>query len=330
MKNTMEETMENTKENTMENTIVNTMEEKCRNMFVISFHCLCWMATTTVILYWVYLFSLNEDLSNVDNKLFYETKHDVFPVLSLCFKNPFSEGKLKMTGTGINATSYLKFLNGEYFSSEMKDIDYENITMDISEYLKEIYVLWRNGSRTTSMKSPSLFNKNQSFVSTFSGIWFQEMFYKCYGMEIPHAKYIQAFNLLLSNKLFQRHKNEFFHFFTLLHYPNQLLRAMGSIGVGLPHPEPNTSLDMSFFINAAEVIKRRNKSRRPCNEEWKNHDAIVLSSHTNEVGCRAPYQYPSKMIRTCSTQHEMQRARFALRADEYGTSPPCVSMDKII
>ena len=44
---------------------------------------------------WIYGYSLNEDLSKVDNIPFYESKQDVFPVLSLCFKDPFSDEKLK-------------------------------------------------------------------------------------------------------------------------------------------------------------------------------------------------------------------------------------------
>ena len=54
------------------------------------FHGVCWIATTSVVSYWIYIFSLNEDLCVVDYKKYYQEKTDHYPVLSLCFENPFS------------------------------------------------------------------------------------------------------------------------------------------------------------------------------------------------------------------------------------------------
>ena len=81
--------------------------------FVSVFHVICWTVTLAVISYWLYIFSLNEDLSIVDYKKYYQSKSDVFPVLSLCLRNPFSKKNLRMTGAGINETSYLHFLEGK-------------------------------------------------------------------------------------------------------------------------------------------------------------------------------------------------------------------------
>ena len=77
-------------------------------------------------------------------------------------------------------------------------------------------------------------------------------------------------------------------------------------------------------------IRDRNKDNPPCNQEWRNYDSAILTSHTNKVGCRAPYQYPTNIVRKCSTMHEMKKAQNTLRSDEYGKFPPCTSMDKIL
>ena len=307
------------------------MTEKHFKRFVIAFHCLCLISTATLILYWIYIFSLNEDRSKVDNIPFYQSKQDVFPVLSLCFKNPFSDNKLVMTGTGVNAKSYLKYLEGKQYAPEMKDIDYENITMDISEYIEDTYVSWRNGSSKTYTKSSFLTTQNKLFVNTFSGIWFEEMFYKCYGLQLLHDKQIESMSVLLKSTVFQNSNGRsMFNFFTLIHYPNQLLRSKRSIKLSWPKDKPNATLDMKFKINAMEVIRRRNKDNQPCNEGWRNHDAVILTSHTDKIGCRAPYQYPTNVVRKCSTMREMKNAQFTLRSDEYGKFPPCTSMDKIL
>ena len=74
--------------------------------FVLLFHVICWTATATLISYWLYNFNLNEDLSSVEFKKYYKSKSDVFPVLSLCLRNPFSKKNLRLTSAGINETSY--------------------------------------------------------------------------------------------------------------------------------------------------------------------------------------------------------------------------------
>ena len=92
------------------------------------FHALCIIAAGALIFYWIYIFSLNEDLCIVDYKKYYESKSDLFPVLSLCLRNPFDEAKLKIQNPSLNATLYLKFLEGKYFHSDLMNINYRRIT----------------------------------------------------------------------------------------------------------------------------------------------------------------------------------------------------------
>ena len=96
------------------------------------FHGACIVATCSVTVYWMYTFALNEDTSLVEYKHYYEGKDDIFPALSLCFRNPFSIRKLDIALDGLNHTSYFKFLNGEDSNPEMSAIDYDSITMNIS------------------------------------------------------------------------------------------------------------------------------------------------------------------------------------------------------
>ena len=220
------------------------------------FHGLCWVATTSVVAYWIYIFSLNDDLCVVDYKKYYEEKTDHYPVLSLCFENPFSSDKLRMVSPGINETTYLKFLRGEYFSQEMLDVDYENVTMDISEYIIKYFVWWRNG---TIEVVPSQNNK-KLFESTFSG-FLLDNFFKCYGMKIPPNKEIQQFGVLMKNEIFPNGiRPHSLSFFTLLHFPNQLLRSVRSIHFMCPKILSNNTYETVFKINKMEMIRRRNKN----------------------------------------------------------------------
>ena len=137
-------------------------------------------------------------------------------------------------------------------------------------------------------------------MTTFPGLWFQEMFYKCSGMQIPHDKRIEIFGVALSNIVYQN-RYESFDIFALLHYPNQLLRSLRSVKLSWPRGKPNATLDIRFIVNGVEVIRRRNKGNQPCDDGWRNHDDNIVSTHIDKVGCRAPYQYPKNMVRKCSS-----------------------------
>ena len=301
---------------------------KCDNI-VSLFKVICWTICVIVAFYWTYLYNLNEDLSIVDNRKFYQDPSDVFPVLSICFKNPFPEANLEKMGDEINPTTYVEYLQGNFNDSKFQSIDYQSSVLKVSEYVNEVYIKWKNGSYKSYYTEDYL---NKTFYTTYAGFgFFQERFYQCYGMDIPHEKDIQIYSILLRNKVFlSNYTPKNYDFLTFLHYPNQLLRSVGSMKYKWEERTPHASIDISFRIKDIEVIRRRNKRHLPCNEDWNNHDDSILVNHVNEIGCRPPYLFPSKLSKICLTADEMRRARFNLRSDEYGTYPPCLSMDKIM
>ena len=86
---------------------------------------------------------------------------------------------------------------------------------------------------------------------------------------------------------------------------------------------------MQFVINDVEIMKRRNKYNQPCDQKGNNFDDAVLLKYSESVGCRAPYYTTNINTKMCSTQEEMKNSRFELRYDEYGSIPPCITMEKI-
>ena len=302
---------------------------KCK-YFVYMFNAVFWVLSVAVVLYWAYQYSLDENLSIVDNKAFYQDPSDRFPVLSLCFSNPFPEANLPETnGHTLNTTNYVKFLRGQYHDDEMLKIDYKKIVMDVSDHVIEVYIKWKNGSYK-SYKAENY--PHQTFYPTYAGFGFyQERFYQCFGMNVPHEKSIQIFAVLLRNTAFlNTYTPKTYDFLTFLHYPNQILRSVGSMKYKWKERSPNASIDISFRVKDMEIIHRRNKGHAPCNEKWDDHDNKIRENHMRNAGCRPPYLFPNTPFRACSTQQEMKKSQFNLRADEYGTHPPCQSMDKIM
>ena len=231
-----------------------------------------------------------------------------------------------MTDSGINETSYLNFLDGNYFVPEMLTIDYKNIKLDIPNYVVEYWIQWRNGS------SETYYFKNDGrklFISSYDGFWFQG-FYNCYAMQVPPDEQVQIFTVLVKNNIFPSgNGRQDYDMMTLLHYPNQLLTSLKTIKYVWPIRETNDNYVMRFRIEGVEIMRHRNKGSHPCNNNWENYDDDVIVKHSNTVGCRAPYLDPSTDIAPCSTKDQMKKARLTLRTDEYGTLPPCRAMEKI-
>jgi hypothetical protein len=141
---------------------------------------------------------------------------------------------------------------------------------------------------------------------------------------------MQWFAVRINNDIFpSKIRPEKYGFFILLHYPNQLLTSTNTLRHMWPKRETNDTYEMKFTVTGTEIITRRDKSKHPCNQDWKIHDSIVQMRHSEMIGCRTPYQNLENKLRACSSRNEMKKAVFALRYDDYGYVPPCKSMEKI-
>ena len=294
------------------------------------FHGACLVATFCIVVYWLHLFSLNEDTSLVEYKRFYDRKTDIFPALSMCFNNPFSHTKLWQASAGLNHTSYFKYLNGDEMSPEIKSIDYKSIAMNISDYIISYWMEFQDGStqwHEVADGTETLFvNSYNGFAGTSAG----KRFYGCYKLQIPDDKQILYFSIQLRNNIFLDGKRPHYDFFTLLHYPNQLLSSLGSMRDNWAERLTNDTYVMKFKIDKIEAIHRRNKKTQPCHEDWVNYDERVLAEHIRRVGCRAPYQEISKEVRLCSSKSEMKKSRYVLRPDLNGMLQPCKTYQKVV
>lgn len=271
------------------------------------------------------MFSLNEDISLVEYKRYYEKKTDVFPALSLCFRNPFSLTRLEQTG--LNHTSYFNFLNGVEMSQNIQLIDYKSITMNVSANIINYWIKFHDGS--SQLYEVQDGNKS-FFVNSFNGFLWKGWFFGCYKLEIPHDMNIKHFSIQLKNNIFPDGRRPLhYSFFTLIHYPNQLLASLATLRYNWDERLTNSTYEMKFKIDNVEFIRRRNKIDQPCDDNWKDYDDTVLAKHAERIGCKAPYQVITKGVRLCSTKSEMKRSQFFLRSDLNGMLQPCKTLQKV-
>ena len=148
-----------------------------RSLFQLS----CFASLIFMTSYWFYKFVIeDEDLCLVDYKAVENADEFPLPTVSMCFENPFLDKKLKEIGPDINTTTYLKYLRGEIFDGRFSDIDYDSVTLNLSEYHIKDIVYWKNGSISSSVLKN---NVVEQLYVTFNGFW-DDRFYKCFGMEI--------------------------------------------------------------------------------------------------------------------------------------------------
>ena len=276
--------------------------------FKVFFRSCCTIIATILIIYWIHAFALNEDLCIVDYKRYYETKHDVYPSLSLCFRNFFSEIKLREKNPGLNTSMYVEFLKGEYFDSEISSINYSEVENDINEKVVEEYLSYRNGtikSQYISKHDKRIFNKS------FTGFCFG-FFHTCFTLQVPQEKEIQSYAISLKSNIFPNSSRPpSYGFMSLFHYPNQLLLSTKT-------------------VKGVEMLRRRNKRAQPCYVDWKNYDEALMNHHIDRVGCSPPYLNSKKIdAPLCNSTELLKKSKFILKTGDYELDPPCSSMEKI-
>ena len=191
----------------------------CHSRFATFFRVLCWFATLMAICYWLFIYSLNEDVCIIDNKKYYDHPSYVFPVLSLCLRNPFSTSQLQNENQDFNETEYIEFLKGDYFSSGLMEIDYHRIRLNISDYIDKYYIEWTNGTTKTYNYTE---RRIKIFHQSFAGFWQRLRFYSCFALQMPPDINITQLSVLFRNSLFPSNVRKPFDWVVLLHHPNQL------------------------------------------------------------------------------------------------------------
>ena len=298
--------------------------------FIIFNKIICVVISIILTFYWSYKYSKNEDTSLLNYKWYAESAaKDEYPVLSFCFRNPFLKDKLKEFGV-TDERKYLEFLEGKTFPSNFSSIPYDDITLQLENYLIGYYLYFVNG---TERNLTVLEGRNFVETSTSYNGFIQQRFFKCFSFKLKKIQRIRTLALRLKQDIFQNHSRAAYYFFvTLIHYPNQLLRSFGSIKRIWNDRRNNTAeYAMWFTVNGMEVTNRRNKKSSSCIENWKNYDNILLENHVTNVGCNAPYQkYINTTIPTCENREDMKLVKLGPDQDEeVGLQPPCRSVEKI-
>ena len=122
-------------------------------------------AIIMVFYWWFELIVEDDDYSLVDYKKFqYQVTDTRLPEISLCIENPFISENLEDINSTFSVENYIQFLKGEIYDEQMKDIDYDNVTVNLADYYLYSTVGWNNGSFLTYTSQNETVNKG-TYVS---------------------------------------------------------------------------------------------------------------------------------------------------------------------
>ena len=305
------------------------------------FQLVCIVAAVSTTCWCVYIYSQDHDVCLVDFKQYNEEKEYIYPSFSLIFVNPFIEEKLKEYGEGINTTTYSRFLEGDYWDERMLNISYDDVTIDMDKYflgydirLANLTLLsyrdFKNGN-TDGWKPP--------YVSHRHPKW------KAFAVDKPYHKGQRIVRIWTKIKTaifpngIRPHKTNYNSSSStfgglefILHYPGQIFRSW-NLGIGKwawPSRKNTSSKNfvMAFTRRNMDVLVRRNKHTKPCNEDWLNYDKSVLERQMKVRGCRPPY-YHSIDLPICLTKETMKEVAPPTPEDLNNHAPACRAISKL-
>ena len=295
------------------------------------FRVLCLVATIGFISFWCYEFYLDEDLTVVEYKRFDNSKSTMLPTASVCFDNPIVDKKLKQIHPDLNSSIYLKFLRGLVYSESLRNIDYENVTLQWSDYLdtNSMVLTWKNGSWIYYNTTFSTFLK-KPYMSYSGFLYFK--FAKCFAFELQdkYKNLVSSIWFPFNTEIFSDDGRNDFRF--IFHYPGQFSIAPDMTKLQWTDFKMRKKCGIVFRTTVIEVMQRRNKYRQACLINGQEYDDIIHDAYIKTVGCKPPYHQSAKDWPICSSTDDMRKFVSLnvgkLDAAKYFT-PPCTVMSSV-
>ena len=314
------------------------------------FHLNCIIITLLIIFFCVYRYNRDDDVSRVSFESFHQKADYLYPATSLCIYNPFLGQKLEGYGTGVNITTYSKFLQGKHHDSRMFGIPYDEVTLSLKDFVLQITIKLENDSLISiynSKDNKSMQNGGSSssfYVNYRSGIK------KCFSFEIPYFQQQLVWSLFIKIKAnifpsgkrpaiprFDGNNIKDGGFQTAFHYPMQFYRSYGTWKYQWESISPKelgnikcSGFYMRFHIRGIEVLTRRNKPKEPCNENWLNDDHNVTLRLSNVAGCRLFYQQTNRSnLSICSNANDIAKILTPTRDELRVTPHPCREIKRL-
>ena len=281
----------------------------------------CLFSTILLSIYSIARYNKNEDTTLVEITKFLSSDDAVYPSFSFCILPPYLDRKFEVYDDDkINSSSYEKFLAGKFWDDRFLKIEYDNVTISLSDNLIKANYKRNSGHHTDW--TPDYF------------VSFRSSKRKCFTINSPlnTDELIFHTDMKINNSIFPDGKRSIDNEIkTYLHYPGQRFTAYYSSFHEFPsrHNMSEKYL-MKYRIKHIDVTTRRNRIHRPCKKDWRNYDLHFMEQLMEKVGCRPPHWQSSSVSQICSNAIQMKHFKDQpSRHDLESFHQPCKVIDQI-
>ena len=307
------------------------------------FYCICWSLALTMTLLATLKYIRNEDVIEISYRKFDTNKADAqYPSMSLCFVDAYKQSSFNDNSNDdentINASSYSAFINGDIWDEKMLEIDYDEVTINLKEYLISTCMI------TTMSRTCQEIHKIDTVIFPSPlGVLKCFSFHHILGLNYNIDAHGMHDNVNLDEVMVSLNSSVFPNgsrpssgrFLVMFHYPYQLVRSIYTTFLDWPSRATSHYYAMQFHIKSVETLKRRLDGNDEC-YDWKNFESKTIENVMHAVGCQPPY-WKSRVghYLPCNSSTQMKKIASHYQAQLYQNSlfqkvvPPCVEMKKI-
>ena len=280
------------------------------------FHLLCVVSTLVLLWMCAWRYIENDSTSLVDFRIFQHQEKDIYPSFSLCFRGGGIFDKDNLNTKEIE--NYKQFLKGEIWDDEMLNIDYDEVTLNLVDYVEQValqknygspnYYEWNQNNSTRNESNSTMRNPIPKFPF-YTSYRHEEM--KCFSLDLlesnmPGIKENRVQNVLIQLK--DINKLELVHLSYYMHYPGQLFRGV-ILAVEYERDQgviQGNLASKNFWIDSVEIVRSRNTLSSPCVVNSIDDVNHITKSLTKNVKCKPPnwkdVEYP-----VCKEKNSMKK-----------------------
>ena len=296
-------------------------------LFMQVYHYTCIALSLALVIFVLYTYLQNTDISRVEYVKFQSTDQRFYPSFSLCFGDILLSRKL--VNYGVNESHYLKFLRGKVWEPRLMDINYHDVSINLEDYLLGIEMYEENFNGEIVSDNNYLYDKTNTSSSQWKPNFYQDsspafgLIQKCLTVDIPYQldKRLSWITAVMNRTIFTNGTRPFNTreatdmFSVNIHHPGQRYRyskAKRDWNAEEPSQQPNdqpTSYGMKFYIFSMEVMKKRNKRQQRCNDNMdEKDDQVIKTEMMKNFSCTPPYWTTpeSGKLSNCSSQKQLQ------------------------
>ena len=293
-------------------------------MISFGFRILLVLATCILVWYCIERYLQNSNTASIDYRRYHQRPEDIYPSVSICFSGLaiYDSDRLQQT-YGINSSfEYSMFLKGERWKDEMAKVDYHHITDHLKDYFNGVYISFDAVGRelvyqwiNNDDRNTNIHKKNDGHLESFPFVRSKGTASNaCFTFDFStrNMPKIARQIIRMFKVSFNVTQRKDFSLSFGMHYPGQIT---GVIPLDQEMDKNrrtfNGQIDARLLkIGVAEVLRRREDSKRPCNPESQRTDDNLHQKMAEKIGCK-PFHWVNVNHPTiCNNSDSMKKANF--------------------